>query len=220
LPEDDTSRIGASRSRTTDYLRIAAPASVVHTLIAPALPRFLEQHPSMRIQFVLADRAERLDQCDAAVSIGPLYSHPSSHAHRLGTVPHVLCASEDFLAVRGTPGDPHELDAADCIGILDEDLKPRRWALHRDSTEVTIAPAAPLMFGDEQSAVLTAVRGGGMILVSSLAAEAQIAAGLLTPLLPEWRAPVSAVWMHHTGALTGQLAKFADFLAGLFPSEL
>jgi LysR family transcriptional regulator, regulator for bpeEF and oprC len=132
-------------------------------------------------------------------------------------IPDVLCASEEFLAVHGTPRSAHELNPAHCIGVIDRDMKLRRWSLRRDAAEVTIVPKGPLMFSDAQSAVLTAVRGGGMVLVPALAVEAQIAARLLTPLLRDWSAPGSAVWMQQTGPLTSELEAFANFVAGLFP---
>jgi LysR family transcriptional regulator for bpeEF and oprC len=132
----------------------------------------------------------------------------------------MLCASEEFLAVHGTPTSAHGLNPAHCIGVIDQDNKLHSWSLRRDATEVTIVPEAPLMFSDAHSAVLAAVRGGGMILVPALAVEAQVAAGLLTPLLPDWSAPGPAIWMRQTGPVTSELEAFADFVASLFPSQL
>jgi DNA-binding transcriptional LysR family regulator len=212
------SRGRAMRLRAEHDLYVAVPASIAHALIAPALPRFLEQHPSMRVHVVIADNVSRSDQLDAAIWIQLTDAPVVSRAHRLAVMPHVLCASDEFLAVHGTPRGPHELNPAHCIGVLDENLKPSSWSFNQGSTEVTLIPAAPLMFSDAQSAAMSAVRGGGMILVPTLAVESQIAAGLLTPLLSEWTAPRSAVWIQHTRPLTTQLETFSEFIAGLFPS--
>jgi LysR family transcriptional regulator for bpeEF and oprC len=215
-PDEDTLRTQAMR--TAGHLRIALPAIIAHTLIAPALPRFLEQHRALRVHLVIAEETSHADQCDAAICIRSVARHTQWYA-RLATMPDVVCASEEFLTVHGKPRDPRELNPAHCIGLWEEDQQPRAWSFFQGSTEVKLVPAAPLTFSDAQSAVATAVRGGGIILVPALAVEAQIAAGLLTPLLLDWVAPRRAVWMQHSGPLTPQLQAFADFVAGLLPSE-
>jgi LysR family transcriptional regulator, regulator for bpeEF and oprC len=217
--DDDSSDAHALHLRTDDHLRIAVPASVAHALIAPALPRFLQQHPTARVQLVISDEVSHCNQFDAAIWIHSIESDAQPDARRLAVIPHVVCASEEFLAVHGTPRSAHELNPAHCIGVIGQDMKLRSWSLRRDAAQVTIVPKAPLMFSDAQSAVVTAVRGGGMILVPALAVEAQIGAQLLTPLLPDWSAPGSAVWMQQTGPLTSELEAFADFVADLFPPD-
>lgn len=205
--------------RTAQRIRVAVPASIGHAVIAPALPRFLEQHRSMRVDLLIAEEGSTSDQCDAVLSIRPVDSEPQACARRLAITSHVLCASEEFWAVHGMPRGPQEIDPAHCIGLLDEHLKPRRWSFHRGSTEIAIEPAAPIMFGDAQSAVLAAIRGGGMILAPALAVEAQIAAGLLKPVMWDWSAPRHAIWLQHTRRPTAQMEAFAEFVAGLLPSD-
>ena len=219
-PDDDPSDARALHRRTDHHLRVAVPASIAHALIAPALPRFLQQHQAARVHLVIADEVSNCNQFDAAIWIDSVESDAEAHARRLAVIPDVLCASEEFLAVHGTPRSAHELTPAHCMGVIDQNKKLRSWSLRRDAAEVTIVPKAPLMFSDAQSAVLTAVRGGGLILVPALAVEAQIAARLLTPLLRDWSAPGSAVWMQQTGPLTSELEAFADFVVGLFPRNL
>jgi LysR family transcriptional regulator, regulator for bpeEF and oprC len=201
------------------HVRIALPAILAHTLVAPALPRFLEQHREMRVHLIITEGPGKPDRCDASIDIRPIDDHSEPYARRLATVPEVLCASEGFLAAYGKPRGPRDLNPTHCIGICDADEQPRDWSFHQGSTEVTFAPAAPLMFSDALSAVAAAVRGGGILLVPSLAVEAQIAAGLLVPLLQDWTAPGRAVYMQHDGPLTSQLRTFADFVAGLLPSD-
>jgi DNA-binding transcriptional LysR family regulator len=205
--------------RTAHHVRVAVPASIGHTLIAPALPRFLEQHRPMRVDLLITEDASKFDRCDAAVFEQPIGAEAQPHARRLATVSHVVCASEEFWSMSGKPQSPLELDPAHCIGLLDEDMKPRSWSFRRGSAEVAIEPAAPVMFSDAQSAVHTAIRGGGIILAPALAVEAQIAAGLLTPLTWEWSAPRYAIWLQHARRPTTQLEAFAEFVAGLFPSQ-
>jgi DNA-binding transcriptional LysR family regulator len=215
----DMSHARATHVRAASRLRIAMPAILAHTLIAPALPRFLEQHRDLSVQLLITEQGSEPDRCDAAICIRPPDLVPRWSARCLAVMPETLCASDGFLSVYGTPHGPHELNPAHCMGTLDADSRPRAWAFQHGSTEVTVVPAAPLMFSDAQSAVAAAVRGGGFVLVPQLAVESQISAGLLRPLLLEWNAPRCAIWMKHAGPLTPQLKTFVDFVAGLLPSE-
>jgi DNA-binding transcriptional LysR family regulator len=215
----DMSHVRATHVRAASRLRIAMPAIIAHALIAPALPRLLEQHRDLSVELLITEQGSKPDRCDAAICIRPPDLVPRWSARCLAVMPETLCASDGFLSVHGTPHGPQELNPAQCMGVLDADSRPRAWTFQHGSTEVTVVPSAPLMFSDTQSAVAAAVRGGGFVLAPQLAVESQISAGLLRPLLPEWNAPRCAIWLKHAGPLTPQLETFVDFVAGLLPAE-
>jgi DNA-binding transcriptional LysR family regulator len=68
--------------------------------------------------------------------------------------------------------------------------------------------------------VIAAVSGAGYVHSLDFTVEAQIAAGLLQPVLQDWNAesyrPVSVVYPQHRQA-TAKVKAFIDFVAGLFP---
>lgn len=201
-------------------LRVVVAPGIARTLVAPALPRLLEQHPTFALHLLVADRPDEWPDADAAVVLRPANAATrAARAMRIAEIPHVLCASDGFLSLYGQPRSPYDIDPDHCIGLLGEQGRPRPWRFLSGSTELTIDPAAPLMFSDPLSAAASAIRGGGLILVPQLAVEADIAAGLLTPLLPAWHTPTDIVWLEHFQPLTQELANFADFLRALFPYE-
>lgn len=205
-----------SRAR---QLRIAVPAFIAHTLIAPALPRFLEQYPDARIELLISPENGKPERCDAAICVRPLDAKYQWPMRRLAVLFEVLCASEAFLDVHKRPRDPSELNPAHCIGVVDAHTSVGAWSFAKDTQEITVVPAAPLVFSDSQSAVAAAVRGAGFIRVPALAVEAHIAAGLLRPLLMDWTPPNRAVWFKSASPMTPELETFAEFVAGLLPSE-
>ncbi len=213
--DEQVSRIEAKRRAS--YLRVSVPAIIAHSLIAPALPRFREQHEDVRVHLLIVDDSTELARCDAAIRTGPLAANGSSRGRQLAIIPEVLCASEEFLNVHGQPTTPSDLDAQQCIGIFAEGQQPRAWSFYQGETEVKIVPASALAFSEARGAVATAVRGGGIILVPALAAEAEIAAGLITPLLPDWSTPRHAVWLEQREHCAPGVEAFADFVAGLLP---
>lgn len=205
-----------SRAR---QLRIALPAFIAHTIVAPALPRFLEQYPDARIELLIFPENGKPERCDAAIFVRPLDAKYHWPMRKLAVLSEVLCASESFLDVHGKPRHPADMNPAHCIGVVDAQANVGSWSFANGAEEITVQPAAPLVFSDSQSAVAAAVRGAGFIRVPALAVEAHIAAGLLRPLLLDWTPPNRAVWFKYASPMTSELETFAEFVAGLLPSE-
>lgn len=97
-------------------LRInASPSFGVHCLI-PILPRFAQAHPAITVDLTLTDQIVDLveERADVAIRIGPLRD-TRLRAKKLGRSAMALVASPDYLARRGTPATPDDLDAHDCL---------------------------------------------------------------------------------------------------------
>jgi DNA-binding transcriptional LysR family regulator len=147
---------------------------------------------------------------------------PTLVSTRVGTVHAVICAAPDFVEQRGAPATPDELDPDDCIGLIEPGMhEAREWVLSKGRENCWFTPTAPLAFGDVDSAVAAAVRGGGYIRVMSIEVEKEIASGRLQPVLEDWNAgcwPISVVTARDRVPST-DLALFTRFVAGLFPSR-
>jgi DNA-binding transcriptional LysR family regulator len=203
-------------------LRIRATPIIAHRLIAPALPRFLMQHPGIGVQLMIGEqtREQSSATCDAVICLEPAEKEIESTARRLALVNEVLCASPEFVAVHGEPGSPEDLDPAFCIGVLGEQSVASEWQFRKGAMETTVTPAARLVCGDLQIAAAVAVRSGGFVRLPALAVESQIAAGLLMSLLPDWSGSRQYVCVRYVSPVTRQLEALGDFIAGLFPTLL
>jgi DNA-binding transcriptional LysR family regulator len=77
-----------------------------------------------------------------------------------------------------------------------------------------------LSFSDPESAVAAAVSGAGFVRALDFTVEAQVASGLLQPVLEDWNEgawwPVSVVYPQHRQP-TAKIRAFIDFCGGLFP---
>jgi DNA-binding transcriptional LysR family regulator len=110
------SNLSQAREGPSGLLRInASPAFGVHCLI-PALPGFAERHPAVKVELTLTDSIVDLveKRVDVAIRIGPLRD-TRLRAKKLGHSRMMLVASPDYLARRGTPRNPDDLDAHDCL---------------------------------------------------------------------------------------------------------
>jgi DNA-binding transcriptional LysR family regulator len=97
-------------------LIITAPAVLGRSHLLPIVVEFLRAFPDIRMRLQLTDRHVNLveEHVDLAVRIGEL---PDSRtiAMRVGAVGLVLCASPAYLKMRGTPKQPADLAAHDCV---------------------------------------------------------------------------------------------------------
>jgi LysR family transcriptional regulator, regulator for bpeEF and oprC len=213
---DEAARVAASADR---MLHVYVPGSIGRRLIAPALPRFLYQHPELRISLSQSSDLpeQRTDELQLAVCVG-MPADAKRVVQQVGMLRTVTCAAPDFIACNGAPWTPAELSATHCIGLAGPQ-GVRHWTFTRRGAWHSLTPAAAMVFDETASAVAAAVRGGGYIQALSVDVSEEVAAGLLQPVLTDWHdkpCPVSVV--HAPGAALSDAARtFCDFLTALFP---
>jgi LysR family transcriptional regulator for bpeEF and oprC len=214
--------VSESRGVPRGRLRVDVPVSLGRRIIVPALPRFIQQNPELNVQMSMNDRVMDLVQegIDCALRVGNL-SDSSLIARRVGNFRGVTCASPEFIARVGMPATPDDLKPEHCIAMfkLGSNLI-RPWLFRKNGAEKSVAPMAALSFSDPESAVAAAVSGAGFVRSLDFAVEAQIASGLLQPVLEDWNEealwPVSVVYPQHRQP-TAKIKAFIEFVAGLFP---
>jgi len=216
--------VSEARGVPRGRLRVDMPVSLGRRLIVPALPRFLLQHPELSVQVSMNDRLVDLVQegIDAGLRVGNL-GDSSLVARRVGRLRGVTCASPEFIERMGVPRTPEDLAPEHCIAMFKAgNHQVRDWLFRKDGVEHTVRPTAPLQFSDPEAAVIAAVAGAGFVRTLDFTVEAQIAAGLLVPVLEDWNEgawwPVSVVYPHHRQP-TAKIRAFVDFVSTLFPQE-
>ncbi len=97
-------------------LRVNASPSFGVQCLIPLLPGFAQLYPEVTIDLTLTDDIVDLveERADVAIRIGPL-KDTRLRAKKLGHSAMMLVASPDYLARRGTPETPDDLDAHDCL---------------------------------------------------------------------------------------------------------
>lgn len=97
-------------------LRVNASPSFGIQCLIPVLPGFAARYPAVTVDLTLTDSIVDLveDRADVAIRIGPLRD-TRLRAKKLGHSRMALVASPAYLARRGTPQTPDDLDAHDCL---------------------------------------------------------------------------------------------------------
>ncbi|MBP2301842.1 LysR family transcriptional regulator [Azospirillum picis] len=101
-------------------LRLTTSAAFARKVVAPMLPRFLADHPGLKLDLLVSDHRIDMvaDGVDLAIRIGTPLDN-SLVARRLADSPRRLYASPAYLAARGRPTRLADLAAHDCLTLSD-----------------------------------------------------------------------------------------------------
>jgi DNA-binding transcriptional LysR family regulator len=189
LADYDASLGDAAAAPVRGLLRITAPLAFGRRHVTPVVTEFLDRHPEVQVELVLADR--NLDLIDEdlhlAVRIGPL---PNSRfvARKIGEIRRLLVASPDYLRRRGAPVTPADIVGHDTIASAA--VGPGlTWRFGGPGGEARVV-VTPRFIVNEIEAVLIAARAGrGLARPLSYQVAEDLAAGSLLRLLPEYEPP-------------------------------
>jgi DNA-binding transcriptional LysR family regulator len=196
-------------------LRITAPRVFGRRHVSPAVIAFLDLHPGLQVDLVLNDRNIDLIEhgVDLAVRIGPL-ADTSMVARRVGEVRRVLVASPAYLARRGTPATPHELERHD---VLHSTVRGsgREWRFRHAGSELAVRIAPRLEVNEIDTVLMAVAAGRGIGRPLSYQVAEQLASGSLVRLLRDYEpAPLPVQLVVQSGRhMAPPLRACRDYLA-------
>ena len=137
------------------------------------------------------------------------------NARKLCTIQALLVAAPGYLARRGEPLTVEALDEHDRI-LFTPAARSQTWTLVHGDTAFEFG--RPVRFASNNVGAVRdfVVAGGGIALLTDFMTGADIAAGALVPVLPQWRGKeieVHAVYPARQ-TLPPRLALFLDHLVG------
>jgi DNA-binding transcriptional LysR family regulator len=182
-------------------LVVAAPALFGQMHVAPAVTRFVQRHPKVRVQLLLSDRVVHLldEGVDVAVRIGPLHDS-SLVAQTVLELRRLVVASPAYLAAHGEPAHPDALRSANCIGYSFP--TPGGWTFHEDGRPFQVPVSGNLEFNLAAPAAEACAAGLGFGVFVEYQVAAHLADGRLRTVLEAFeppRRPVSIVYPHARG---------------------
>ncbi len=111
---------GAATQATTlaahGVLRVSAPITLAHEQLAQPIAAFLRAHPGVRVELLPSDRLVDLveERIDLALRVTKL-KDSGLIARRLAWTTLHVCAAPSYLALRGVPQRPEDLERHDCL---------------------------------------------------------------------------------------------------------
>jgi LysR family transcriptional regulator for bpeEF and oprC len=214
---DETLR--GARLAVQGRLRVDLPVAFGRALLIPALPRFTERYPDLKLEVQLNDRVIDLiaEEVDLVVRAGPV-REPHLIARRIVDTRLVTCAAPEYLRAHGVPSDPDELRRHKLIGHLSTSShRPYKWLFQRGTVRRQLQLPFSVSFNSVEARILAALRGVGIVQSTDIMVAEALAAGRLQVVLPEWSAPGAPLMVVCRSALRNspKIRVFADFAAEL-----
>ena len=200
-------------------LRVTMSASFGRQYVSPLLPAFLARHPKLRLSIHLSDNVVDLvsEGFDLAIRIGAL-DDSRLVARRIAPNRRVLCAAPAYLARRGNPQTPEELQLHDCLSFAypagdDWHSVEKQWRLSGPDGEVAVAVNGPMLINSSAGLHQAARTGMGIVMLPDALVEQDLENGKLIALMPDFlppSRPMSLMYAQDRYRLP-KLRRFVDF---------
>lgn len=177
-------------------LRVTAPVDFGEAFLADMLVRFTARYPRLRVEVDLSSRRVNLleEAFDVALRAAGRLDDASLVARRVGSTEAHLFAAPAYLARRGTPEEPEDLEGHECVLFRPADGK-NEWPLEGPLGLRKVHVDGRIAGGDF-SFIRSAVRAGaGIGVLPSFAAARDVAEGHLVRVLPDWKRTAGTLYV-------------------------
>lgn len=219
LLHEGAAQVADDRAALQGTVRVAAPSDLTRTVLLPWLDEFLRLNPGVHLAMSVGDRPLDVvrDEVDVALRYGDI-ADSRVVARRLADSRPVLAASPAYLARVGAPQSPLELTRHNCLTFERSGRRHRVWRFLRGGHWTEVRVDGDRSVDDASLAREWAVAGAGIVLKSGLDLSADLAAGRLVALLPEWQTEPYALHALLPSArfVPARTRALIDFLAAKF----
>jgi DNA-binding transcriptional LysR family regulator len=197
-------------------LRVTMAWGFAWQRVAPLLPEFLERYPDLSVDLDADNGVVDLVKAGFDLAIrGTTHTPPGMIARRLTSHQAIVVAAPSYLERRGRPRTPKDLEAHPFAIFEDLPSGRRLLPLRRGNTEVRVALHGTLSSNSVEVLQAAVLGGYGLGIVLDFNATADLEAGRLEHVLPEWRFQeivMQAVYPQNK-QIAAKVKAFVDFLA-------
>jgi DNA-binding transcriptional LysR family regulator len=205
---------GALQSTPRGTLRVYTHTHMVQ-FVAPVVAEFLKSYPDVSVDLGMGERT--VDLIDEGIDVAVRMVPPPDSSlivRRLATWRHVLCCSHAYIEKHGRVQQLSELEQHNCIRHANYPY-PDGWRfVDRKGAPVSVRVSGRLITNSGEALRIAALEGAGVCLAAGFLVHADLEAGRLVRLLPEYR-PVelsmNALYAHRHH-LSAKVRTFIDLL--------
>ncbi|HYC45632.1 MAG TPA: LysR substrate-binding domain-containing protein [Burkholderiales bacterium] len=197
---------------------VSCPLTASRVLLAPLLPRFLERYPAVRVEVLVTNRTIDLynEGVDIALKVGTRIEEAG------GVVTKVvwrsvqrLVAAPALLKREGRPRTPQDLKSFPTLDSLTRRAR-HTWSMtSADGRRAEHQHHPRLISDDMESLRQAAISGLGIVRLPEVVCNADVAAGRLALVLPDWSVSphlLYAVFLSRRGLMPAA-RHFIDFIS-------
>lgn len=171
-------------------LRILAPPVLATHVLAPLVTGFRQAYPDIRLDIeVESHREPPIEDFDITLLGASDGFDGDVIARKVISSEAILVASPAYLARRGVPQTPADLQQHDCLRIKPEGLRSRYWRLFRadDDNEQVELDVTPVLWANHTDTLQrAALDGAGITSTAVELAAPHLTSGALVRVLHPW----------------------------------
>ncbi|MEJ6023050.1 LysR substrate-binding domain-containing protein [Ramlibacter sp. PS4R-6] len=204
------------QSEARGTIHVTCPITLAQTTIGPILPRFLKEHPLVRVEMQLTNRVVDLvkDGVDVALRVRPTLEDSSLVVKKLATSQSLVVAHPSLIEAHGRPQSVEDLAKLPSIAMSAVDGRAI-WYLRGPGDREFALHIKPVLTADDLLTLkYAALQGSGMTVMPDYMMRRELREGTLVDLLPEWRPRpgiMHAVFPSRRGMVPA-VRRFLDFL--------
>lgn len=177
------------RTELSGRIRLTAPVSWGQRVLAQCLPDFLRQHPGVEIELILSD--QKMDLAREHIDLALRWTAKPSEG--LSSVPIALiqwrlAASYAYLAAKGTPKHPMDLQSHECLCYWREN-SDERWELEarHGGEQHSIQVHGRYHVNNPEAVLVSALQGFGIALLPDYLCDSAMEQHSLIRVLPDFK---------------------------------
>lgn len=189
--------VSDTTSGAQGMLRVVAPVNFGLSDLGEAVVEFLREYPFIQLDLTLNDQSVDPMEGGYDIAIRVRLSEPqlpkTLNISRISQSTRILCASPEYLAQHGEPGDPEALTQHQCLSYSYVD-DPGVWRLSRDGRE-TVVPVSSRITTSAGSVIATAAEQGlGIAYGPEAFFREQLADGTIRQILTDYELPRASIF--------------------------
>lgn len=188
--------------RPVGTIKLNVPVPVARYMLPDLLTRFLKLYPGVNVEVVMDNTF--IDVIAAGYDAGVRYEE--SLAKDMIAVPigprrqrFVAAAAPAYLAARGTPHHPSELESHELLGHRFESGKVGIFEFEKDGRPFRIPPRGQLLTSSHDLKTSAAISGLGIIYTFEDFLREPLADGRLLPILEDWWQTFEGPYLYYHG---------------------
>jgi DNA-binding transcriptional LysR family regulator len=193
--------VNTFREAPSGALRINASELAVQVLLQSIVPAFVALYPHVTLDLVTEGRLVDIvaEGFDAGIRLGESVPQDMVAVAITRATRFVTVAAPAYLAARGTPRLPEELEAHLCIRHRLPSGKPYRWEFEKAGQEIRMDVQGVITLDHPGLMVQAASAGLGIAYVPLDAAQIALGAGQLVTVLDDWCPEIPGLFLYYPG---------------------
>tara|TARA_R110001583_G_scaffold61717_6_gene182097 strand:- start:66 stop:1007 length:942 start_codon:yes stop_codon:yes gene_type:complete len=188
--------IKGDRDIVEGELRIALSSDLGRNLVTPWLDEFMQTHPALTLRTHISD--SNIDFYRDSVDIALRYGSPHDanlYGFKICNVPGVLCTTQTYLDSHGTPTHPHDLASHNGLFYQLHDILHDVWSFSHQGSDYKVKMQGNRASNDGDLVRRWCVAGKGLAVKSCLDMSADLLAGNVVSLMPEFQPRSTELWL-------------------------